>query len=62
MRMELFGVGAPEAVLVALVAVLLFGPQGIVEVRVHVHNGRCARFAVLDVAGLSLGVVPSSVY
>lgn len=28
-----FGVGAPEAVVVGLVAVVIFGPQGLAEVR-----------------------------
>lgn len=31
-----FGVGAPEAVLVGLVALVIFGPQGLAEVRVHI--------------------------
>lgn len=30
-----FGVGAPEAVLVGLVALVIFGPQGLAEVIMH---------------------------
>lgn len=31
-RASFFGVGAPEAVLVGLVALVIFGPQGLAEV------------------------------
>ena len=34
-----FGVGAPEAVLVGLVALVIFGPQGLAEVLLHVFAG-----------------------
>jgi hypothetical protein len=30
-----FGVGAPEALLVGAVALIVFGPKGLVEVRLH---------------------------
>lgn len=30
---SLFGVGAPEAVLVGVVALVVFGPQGLIDVR-----------------------------
>ena len=40
-----FGVGAPEAVLVGLVALVIFGPQGLAEVIIHtmqLHRVCCA--------------------
>ncbi len=33
-----FGVGAPEAVLVGLVALVIFGPQGLAEVIMHTSS------------------------
>lgn len=32
------GVGAPEAVLVGVVALIVFGPKGLAEVRILVHD------------------------
>lgn len=32
---SIFGVGAPEAALVGVVALVVFGPQGLIDVRLH---------------------------
>jgi mttA/Hcf106 family len=36
-----FGVGAPEAVLVGLVALVIFGPQGLAEVLIENNASSC---------------------
>jgi Sec-independent protein translocase protein TatA len=35
--MSFLGVGAPEAILVGIVALVVFGPKGLAEVRQHVQ-------------------------
>jgi Sec-independent protein translocase protein TatA len=35
--MSFLGVGAPEAILVGIVALVVFGPKGLAEVGRHVH-------------------------
>ena len=40
-RASFFGVGAPEAILVGVVALVVFGPKGLAQVRVCVCLKRC---------------------
>jgi hypothetical protein len=49
---SLFGVGAPEALVIGVVALLVFGPKGLAEVNLR-PQGSLSLYTVLEVRGTS---------